>query len=65
MNDELIEDEEEIKIEGVESFLKGLNPDTVQYKLGAQINQMLKKYRERKARNAQRAQEVFIFKFYI
>ncbi|XP_057334477.1 cilia- and flagella-associated protein 44 isoform X2 [Microplitis mediator] len=57
LNDELIEDGEEIKIEGVESFLKGLNPDTVQYKLGAQINQMLKKYRERKARNAQRAQE--------
>ncbi|KAG8038727.1 hypothetical protein G9C98_000282, partial [Cotesia typhae] len=56
-HEEFLEENEEIKIEGVESFLKGLSPEMIQNKLGAQINQMLRKYRERKARLAQRAQE--------
>ncbi|KAH0534340.1 hypothetical protein KQX54_003166 [Cotesia glomerata] len=56
-HNEFVEEDEEIKVEGVESFLKGLSPETIQNKLGAQINQMLRKYRERKARLAQRAQE--------
>lgn len=56
--DELEDEEEVAEIQEMESFLKGLSPETIQYKLGVRINQMLRKYRDRKSRIEQRAQEV-------
>ncbi|XP_023287600.1 uncharacterized protein LOC105700070 isoform X2 [Orussus abietinus] len=51
------EDGEHLKIQGIESFLKGLSPSTIQYRLGVQINQLLRKYRARKARLEERNRE--------
>ncbi|XP_046415054.1 cilia- and flagella-associated protein 44 [Neodiprion fabricii] len=48
---------EKKKISGVESFLKGLSPSTIQYRLGVKVNQMLRKYRARKARFEERQME--------
>lgn len=52
------EEEEKETVHGIESFLKGLSPSTLEYKLGVEINQMLKKYRMRKARIEERKREV-------
>ncbi|XP_034946338.1 cilia- and flagella-associated protein 44 [Chelonus insularis] len=51
------EDKEDYKIQEVESFLRGLNSDTIKHKLGVQIYQILRKYRERKAQMEQKAKE--------
>ncbi|XP_015588735.2 uncharacterized protein LOC107264707 [Cephus cinctus] len=51
------EDEEKQKVQGIESFLKGLSPSTIQYRLGVKINHMLRKYRSRKARMEERYNE--------
>ncbi|KAF7998128.1 hypothetical protein HCN44_009526 [Aphidius gifuensis] len=53
-----LDDEEEIsEVSEIESFLKDLSPDTIEHKLGVRINQMLRKYRERKLRIEKRAKE--------
>ncbi|XP_043471636.1 cilia- and flagella-associated protein 44 [Leptopilina heterotoma] len=58
INQSIIEEEEEKEVvHGVESFLKGLSPSTLEYKLGVEINQMLKKYRARKSRIEERKRE--------
>ncbi|KAL7301745.1 hypothetical protein TKK_0005740 [Trichogramma kaykai] len=41
----------------IELFLKGLSPRTIQYKLGEEINLMLKKYRSLKAKLEEQEQE--------
>lgn len=51
---------EKQRVLGIESFLKGLSPSTIQYRLGVKVNQMLRKYRARKARFAERQLEVCI-----
>lgn len=55
---------EKQKVLGIESFLKGLSPSTIQYRLGVKVNQMLRKYRARKARFEERQMEVFIYSFH-
>ena len=49
--------------DGLESFLKGLNSETVEFNLGDEINQMLKKYRAIKAKLTEQDEEV-ILKFF-
>lgn len=57
-----LEDEEQGEgppmLRGLESFLKGLSPQTIQFQLGDEINQMLKKYRALKAKLEEQEQEV-------
>ena len=60
---ELTEYDEEERPEGpsvigLESFLKGLSPRTIQFHLGDEINQMLKKYRALKAKLEEQEEEV-------
>ncbi|XP_008204820.1 cilia- and flagella-associated protein 44 isoform X2 [Nasonia vitripennis] len=56
LNDENA-DEGPPKLHGMESFLKGLSPRTVQFQLGDEINQMLKKYRALKAKLEEQEEE--------
>lgn len=57
-----LDDEKEIaEVSEIESFLKDLSPDTIEHKLGVRINQMLRKYRDRKLRIERRAKEVKYF----
>ncbi|XP_014209825.1 uveal autoantigen with coiled-coil domains and ankyrin repeats [Copidosoma floridanum] len=44
-------------VPGMESFLKGLSPETIQFHLGDEINQLLKKYRSLKGKLEEQEQE--------
>ncbi|XP_048505660.1 cilia- and flagella-associated protein 44 isoform X2 [Athalia rosae] len=57
LEEEVEETLEKKKVSGIESFLKGLSPSTIQYRLGVKVNQMLRKYRARKARSEERLLE--------
>lgn len=57
--EEAEEEEETSKAQGLDTFLNGLSPVSAEYRLGVQINQMLRKYRARKERMDRRAKQVF------